>query len=300
MMATAGIARPRGADGHAGLGVQLPALMKHTTLSRLVSRGLSLVRPATDPVDREAQAQARFETDTDANLYRGVFDTWAEAAASAPPTRPLGYDNPESAELYLRLLSVGDWDYPALFWIADAVANGARRFADIGGSVGIKYFAFRKFVKFPPELRWRVIDVPAVVARGREFAAQRGAAGRLEFTDDVDNIDDVDVLFASGSLQYLPETLPDVLRRHAHRPTRIVINTAAFHDGPDFFTLNSVGTAFCPYRVQNTESFVAALSSLGYRLRDQWRNLDKPMHIPFHPERSLKSYTGFCFDSAQG
>ena len=280
-------------------GSPLPAIMKRTTFSNIVTRGLSLVKPAAGAPDRDTEAEARFETDTDANLYRGVFATWEEAAASAPPSRPLGYDNPESAELYLRLLSVGDWDYPAMFWINDAVAGGARRFADIGGSVGIKFFAFRKFVKFPPDLCWRVVDVPAVVARGREFAAQRGVAGTLEFTERIDDIDDVDVLFASGALQYLPETLPDVLRRHARRPRRVVINTAAFHDSPDFFTLNSVGTAFCPYRVQNTEAFVAAMAGLGYRLRDQWRNLDKPMHIPFHPERSLKSYTGFCFDAAE-
>ncbi|MEP6502142.1 MAG: TIGR04325 family methyltransferase [Betaproteobacteria bacterium] len=233
------------------------------------------------------------------NMFRGIFDTWDAAAASAPPSKPLGYDNPDSAALYLRHLSVDDWDYPALFWIAEAVQKGLRHFADIGGSVGIKYYAFGKFIKFPADLRWRVIDVPTVVERGREFALQRSAGAALEFSAAVEDISGVDVVFASGSLQYLPQTLPDILSRSERRPRRIVVNTTPFHDHAEFFTLNSVGTAFCPYRVQKTESFVSELALLGYRLRDQWRNIDKPMHIPFHPDKSLRFYTGFCFDAIE-
>ena len=272
--------------------------MKRTTLSSLVSR-LSPAKPTSSAIDHDAEVDSRFESNTDANMFRGVFDTREAAAASAPPSRPLGYDNPDSAALYLRHLSVEDWDYPALFWISESVGKGLRHFADIGGSVGIKYYAFGKFVKFSPDLRWRVIDVPAVVARGRKFAIERGAPAALEFSDAIDDIDGVDVVFASGSLQYLPETLPEVLRRVERRPRRIVINTTPFHEQAEFFTLNSVGTAFCPYRVQKTEAFVADLSTLGYRLRDQWRNIGKPMHIPFHPEKSLHSYTGFCFDAVE-
>ena len=269
------------------------------SLSDLVTRGLSLVKPWPSVDRRDAEVDSQFETNTDTTLFRGVFDTWEAAAASAPPTKPLGYDNPECAALYLRQLGVGDWDYPALFWIADAVAKGLRHVADLGGSVGIKYYAFGKFIEFPGDLRWRVIDVPAVVERGREFARQRGAGAALAFSTSPQDIDGVDVVLASGSLQYLPQTLPDLLRGTRQRPRRIVVNTTPFHDHAEFFTLNSVGAAFCPYRVQRTESFVDELSRLGYRLRDQWRNLGKPMHIPFHPEEDVSVYTGFCFDAVE-
>ena len=272
--------------------------MKRTTLSSIVSR-LSLAKSAAPELDVDTEIDSRFETNTEANMFRGVFDTWEAAAASAPPSRPLGYDNPDSAALYLRHLSVEDWDYPALFWISDSVGKGLLNFADVGGSVGIKYYAFGKFVRFPAGSSWRVIDVPAVVARGREFAVQRGAPASLQFSEEIDDVAGVDVVFASGSLQYLPETLPDILRRAERRPRRIVINTTPFHERFDFFTLNSVGTAFCPYRVQKAESFVAELSALGYRLRDEWRNIGKPMHIPFFPEHSLRSYVGFCFDAVE-
>jgi putative methyltransferase (TIGR04325 family) len=241
--------------------------------------------------------EQRFRENARENLFLGVFDTFEAAAASAPPTRPLGYDNPESAALYLKRLRVDDYDYPALFWLSQALAEGLRGVGDIGGSVGIKYFAFGRILRLPPEMAWRVIEVPAVVRRGREFASERGVAGALQFDDDLAAIDGLDVLLASGSLQYLPLTLPEILAGLGKRPRRIIVNTTPMHATRNYFTLNSVGTAFCPYRVQHAETFVHSVSRFGYRLRDEWRNVGKRMEIPFHPEESLDDYSGFCFDA---
>jgi putative methyltransferase (TIGR04325 family) len=241
-------------------------------------------------------AEKRFRENASDNLFLGIFDTFEEAAASAPPTRPLGYDNPESASLYLKRLRIDDYDYPALFWLSQALAEGLRGVGDIGGSVGIKYFAFGRVLKLPVDMIWRVIEVPAVVRRGREFAAERGVAGVLQFDDSVFAVDGLDVLMASGSLQYLPRTLPEIVAGLARKPRRIIVNTTPMHEHRAFFTLNSVGTAFCPYHVQHIETFVHSVTSCGYRLRDQWRNVGKKMIIPFHPDESLHDYTGFCFD----
>ena len=244
----------------------------------------------------QGDTEQRFRENASANLFLGVFETFEAAAASAPATRPLGYDNPESAALYLKRLRIDDYDYPALFWLARSLAEGLRGVADIGGSVGIKYFAFGKFLGLPPEMVWRVIEVPAVVQRGRAFAGERGVAGSLQFDDDVRAIDGLDILFASGSLQYLPLTLAQILAGLENKPRRIIVNTTPMHPKRNYFTLNSVGTAFCPYRVQHSETFIHSVSELGYRLRDEWRNVGKRMEIPFHPEESLDDYAGFCFD----
>jgi putative methyltransferase (TIGR04325 family) len=244
---------------------------------------------------RKAASDKAFEANTERNMFRGVFDTFAAAQASAPATRPVGYDNPDSAGLYLKRLRIDEHDYPAMFWIARSFAEGMRRVVDIGGAVGIKYYAFGKFIDLPDGIMWRVIDVPAVAQRGREFAQTRPSPG-LEFSDNILDSDGVDVLFASGALQYLPETLPELLARLTRKPRRILINTTPIHANRSFFTLNSIGTAFCPYRVQGHDTFVDGVKSHGYRMRDEWRNIGKALQIPFDPEHSLQDYTGFCFD----
>jgi len=69
------------------------------------------------------------------------------------------------------------------------------------------------------------------------------------------------------------------------------------HAKRNYFTSNSVGTAFRRYRVQLAETFVHSVSEFGYRLRDEWRNVGKRMGIPFHPGESLQDGAGFCFDA---
>jgi putative methyltransferase (TIGR04325 family) len=246
---------------------------------------------------RRAASDRRFEHNTRSNLFRGVFTSFAEAQASAPATRPIGYDNPQSANLYLERLHIDEYDYPSMFWIAASLGQGMRQIADIGGSVGIKYFAFRGFIDYPADIVWRVIDVPAVIARGAEFAAANGASPALQFSDRLADADGMDLFFVSGALQYLPESLPEMLDRIPNKPGRIVINTTPIHAVHSFFTLNSIGTAFCPYRVQAHDEFVAAMNRRGYRVRDEWLNVGKRMQIAFEPEYSLSHYTGFCFDA---
>ena len=102
--------------------------------------------------------------------------------------------------------------------------------------------------------------------------------------------------FRPWVLQYLPRTLGELMSGYKRLPRRIVINTAAIHGEHEFFTVNSVGTAFCPYRIQTQAGLVRGLTALGYRLRETWINPGKPMTIPHRPEHSLGHYSGFCLD----
>lgn len=246
---------------------------------------------------RRAGADRRFAANRRSNLFRGVFETAEAALASAPASRPLSYDNQESAELYLQRLQVDDYDYPSMFWLQRSFDEGLRTLADVGGSIGIKYFAFAEFMPFPAGLRWQVIDMPAVAERGRAFAASRGSPAGLEFSSELGDIDGVDVVLASGALQYLPRTLAQMLADCRRKPRRIVVNTTPIHDTHSYFTLNSIGTAFCAYRVQARADFIAGVTAQGYVLRHQWRNIGKPLRLPFDPAYGLSDYSGFCFDA---
>jgi putative methyltransferase (TIGR04325 family) len=248
---------------------------------------------------RERAANRRFEHNVHGrNLFRGVFSSFEAAAASAPQGVALGYDNEEAASMYLKRLSPDEHDYPAMFWLEKSFGEGLRSVVDLGGSIGIKYYAFERHLGFPPGLSWTVCDVPAAARKGREFAIQRGAGPALRFTDQFADLSGTDVLYASGVVQYLPQPLAQILSTLPAKPRRLVINTAAIHPTKDFCTLNSIGTAFCPYRVQSVDAFFSGITAQGYRLRDQWINPGKVLALDFNPGYGLQNYMGFCFDLA--
>ena len=160
---------------------------------------------------RRRARDRRFERGGEIHAFRGVFETYEAAHASAPTTLPTGYDNAASAELYARDLDVGEYDYPALFWVGQSMQEGMRSVLDLGGSVGIKFVAFGKYLDFPSDLVWRVLEVPAVVKRGRELALAYRGGGALQFVGSISDVNGVDLLLASGSLQYLPKSLPEMM-----------------------------------------------------------------------------------------
>jgi putative methyltransferase (TIGR04325 family) len=248
---------------------------------------------------RQRAYERQFRTARAAHLFLGRFESFDEALRAAPPTAPMGYDNQASTDHYLGRDQAQDTDYPALFWLAQGITqHGLRRVVDLGGNVGNQFLALRAMMSLPQDLQWLVIDVPQVVQRGQQLwqaQAQRGAA-ELAFSTQDSDIEGADLLFVSGALQYLPETLAQKLMRLSIKPPRIVVNTTPIHPTTSFFTLNSIGSAYCPYRVQSRAEFVGGLAGLGYSVRDSWLNRGKGMHIPFVNGCDVEDYSGFCFE----
>lgn len=166
---------------------------------------------------------------------------------------------------------------------------------DVGGSIGTKYFAYKRLAPLPQQLRWLVYDMPAVAQEGRRLGTEASDPA-LAFTDRFSDADGSDVLYASGSLQYLPRTLAEMLVDLAHPPMRLVINATAVHAEQTYFTLNNIGVSYCAYRVQSRDRLVGDLEASGYALRDEWTNPGKRLDLPFEPGCSLDHYSGFCFD----
>lgn len=249
-------------------------------------------------IQKDAYDEARqaFIANRDQNMFFGVHETWDAASAQAAEYGSVGYDNAPSAAIYDHRTRIDMYDYPALCWLMRSMQEGLDSVGDIGGSIGIKFIAYRDALAPWQKLQWKVFDVPAAVAHGRELSAARGDDGRLSFTEKFDDLQDCDVLNVSGVLQYLPQTLGAAISSWEKRPKRIVINTTPIHPEHSFFTVNSIGTSFCPYRVQTHAGLVRELASLKYKVRESWINPDKRMTIAFHPEHSLNYYSGFCLD----
>jgi len=266
-------------------------------LPRRALRAIAFSPPVR--VRLEARYERHFATAEQAHLFRGVYDSFEAAVAAAPGSKPIGYDHPGPASMYRNNLeTVFPSDYPVLFWLARAIEPGTRRLFDLGGHVGVRYYGFGSRLALPDAMLWQVMDVPAVVRAGRELAVERGAA-RLAFTDRRGDLAGADILLATGSLQYLEQPLHAILAPIADRPPHVLINQLPMHDGAAYYTLQSIGKAFCPYRIEDRGGLVAGMAALGYQLRDAWQTPEKMCPIPFHPERSVRGYEGMYFRASR-
>ena len=228
------------------------------------------------------------------NKFRGVFPGFAEAERSIPSGRRIGYDHDALAGMYRnRMERACQSDYAVLFWLQRIVAADTLLF-DFGGHVGVSFYGWKQYLGYPPGLRWRVCDVPAIVEEGARLAEERGANG-LEFTSSIADGRDCNVLLVAGSLQYVDMDMPQLLQAMGNRPQHVLINKMPLYEGETFVTVQSTGRAFHPYRIGNREEFEASVTGLGYRLVDYWTNRETHCRIPFTRGRHIDAYSGYYF-----
>ncbi|MFL6625705.1 MAG: methyltransferase, TIGR04325 family [Vitreoscilla sp.] len=246
---------------------------------------------------RRRRFDAAFASGHYGGHFRGVHRTRAACEAAMPTTTlPAGYDNAGMAAMYRdRLDRVYPGDYPMLMWLGKAFAAGATRVFDLGGHVGVAYYAYRRYLDYPAALSWQVHDVPAVMAAGRALAAERDTWKQLSFVEDAGAAADADVLFTSGCIQYLDETLGERIAKLPRRPRWVLVNLLPLHATEAYWTLQSTGRALCPYRIQRKPDFLAEFERLGYEMPDLWENAEKRCTIAFDEAHSLDRYYGMVF-----
>jgi len=230
---------------------------------------------------------------------RGVYSSHAEAAAAALHAIPVGYDNEASARLYReRLERIYPADYPMMLWLDRIFEAGARRVFDLGGHVGIAYYAYRRIVRYPADLSWVVHDVPAVVKAGQALARVRDKFGQISFVDAPTAAIEAaraDVFLAAGCQQYIEQPLADRLRGLPRWPGWVLVNRIPLHEARDFWTVQSIGTALCPYHIERHSAFLDSMKALGYVIHDAWENPDMQCEVAFAPELRLDRYQGMAF-----
>jgi putative methyltransferase (TIGR04325 family) len=226
------------------------------------------------------------------NGFSGVFSTFDEANRGAPVHLPRGYDTPETASFYgERLEHVNFDDYPALFWFERAL-NDSRTIVEIGGHVGVAYYTFERAVPYPEDLRWTIVDVPAVTEAGAKLAEERKRSN-LHFVNKLEVAGAFDILMASGSLQYLPPPLlPERIHALAVLPRHIIINTTPVTESAGYVTLQNLGVTFCPYHIHSYRELIEPLLEVGYELIDSWKK-NRKVTIPGHADRTVDHYSGY-------
>ena len=224
------------------------------------------------------------------NLHYGVFNSFAEAREEARRHHVTAHYELDHAEWLQSHLHLRLHDYPVLFWL-EKLLTSTHRIVDLGGSVGVSYYSYSNRLAMAAGLEWLVLELPEVVARGREIAKERHAFS-LRFADSFDGIDGGGALLCAGALQFIEEPLPQLLQRCKTPPVHLLINRIPMRAASGYVTLQNTGQAIAPSHVFCRADFLGALTQLGYVLEDEWDCLENSLPLPFHPELSVPSYTG--------
>lgn len=213
-----------------------------------------------------------------------LYASFAEARQATPTALPAG-----SA---LAARADDDPDYPAMFWLRDAIAQGGT-VLELGGGDGASYYRFRPRVPYPDGLRWVVADRPAAIARGRALQ-QRRDAPHLAFTDDPAAVT-ADVVYSADRLAFDEAPPAARLTRLARLPRLVVLNRLPLVDRPTRVALVPVDGGAAPCWLFNRAELVAAVASLGYRLADEWLCPDRALRMPLDAGYDLPAFGGLCF-----
>ncbi len=270
-----------------------------TKLSTAARRALRRAT-STPPLVALRRAQARAEFLSPAGFTRtwGAYPDFATARAAVPASAE--FDTTSLVEAYVRerTAHVFAYDYPVMWWLREAFAGGATLVFDIGGSVGVHYYAYRSHLTYPPALVWTVREVPTLVRRGRALAAESNAPN-LTFTDAIDATDAAaDVWLAAGALQYVEgaASLGAWLAASRRPPAHVIVNKVPLYDGPAFVTVQNIGDgAFAPFHVYQRRRFIAEVEAAGYRLVEAWETPERQLRLLDDPARSFGPYSGAYF-----
>jgi len=225
--------------------------------------------------------------------FRGIYPTFTAALLTAPTGKLPGYDHREVVTIdEEKLEHLNPADYPVLFWLAPLLAETKTVF-DLGGNVGVAYYAYRRYLSYPAGLRWRVCEVSQTVAAGRDYALSRGEHG-LEFTTERSAAEGAEIYFTSGALQYIEEPFAEIIGRLSEKPRHILINRVPLTGGPGFITLQNNGAWVVPYKIANEAEFIASVTALGYGVVDHWR-IHRSLQVLNSPEHSVENYQGIYF-----
>jgi putative methyltransferase (TIGR04325 family) len=225
-----------------------------------------------------------------------IFSSFEDVRkAAALKHRKFGHDHLEAAEVYLRHMgSLMPSDYPILFWLRSMLRENGCLF-DYGGHIGLQFYNYARYLKFPKSFRWVVCDVPAATCLGETLAKDRRET-RLSFTNQFQDCEGADILLASGSLQYIETPLSALLAALKRKPWQVLVNRIPLTDQPEFVTVQDIGAAVCPYAVRNRKAFLASIEDLGYRLRDAWEVPHLSLEILLHPELWVPAYSGLYLE----
>ena len=231
--------------------------------------------------------------------FYGVFDSFTNARSKCPTSQEFNHRNLADDYANSRIKQLFNYDYPAIFWLNKAFSENATGVFDIGGSVGVHYYAYQQILDYPVKMNWVIFETPEVVRVGHEIATLMGGdKSQLFFTDSLEiNRVKADIWFCAGALQYIENAHPcRLLVNCGKRPTYIILNKLPVYNGEDFVVAQNIGNnSYAPAYVYNRSRLVSEFESMGYKLLDSWKVLEYNFYLPGYPEKSFDNLSGMAF-----
>lgn len=236
-------------------------------------------------------------TDRAGHVFSGLYSSYKAAMADVPAPRATGWDHDESAKLWQdEIAPLRASSYPVFFWLS-CLLREETTLIDLGGSIGLTYYAYRRYLSLPAGATWTVIEVPAIADEGARIAVRENATN-LKFVSQLSDAPTADFFPSAGAMQYMEESIPGFLERLHKKLRYLLLNKLPVADYDTIWNLNNYGPALAANRVFNDREFVGYSESHEYRLKDRWLVPNLRILIPFYPENYLREFSGFLFELA--
>jgi putative methyltransferase (TIGR04325 family) len=199
------------------------------------------------------------------------------------------YDDPSIVGNNVQqFMTVESFDWPILYYLAATFDLATTTVFDVGGHIGVKYYAFREYLCEKP-YQWRVIETPSMVDAGKAYMCEAGDADNLKLTTEWDpfHTSAQAILFCSGSLQYIADDLGKI-SSNLGGPDFLLLNKVPLTDHDSFVTLDNLGKARVPYRIFNKNEWIENLTRAGYVIGDSWTIPHRDFEVPFSTRAEWK------------
>ena len=229
--------------------------------------------------------------------FRGVYPSREAADATIADSANASYEFFSSTrnfdDEFAKFDKVFDKsDYPVVFWLSQLTKVHAE-VLELGGNVGWAHYSYQKFFEYPVDLRWTIVETPSVIENGTRIA--RALENRqLDFIENIGADAQAPIFLSSGTLQYLADSLPEIISRMTKLPEHVIINRTPMVDGPEFWTVQNLGPSELPYKVQNRKQLIESMAKLAYEVRDSWNN-DRKIEVPFRSKHVVDGFDGVYF-----
>ncbi|MCK1721242.1 methyltransferase domain-containing protein [Bradyrhizobium sp. 141] len=132
-----------------------------------------------------------------------------------------GYENEELVDtIYRKTVAYrGQANWP--------LVEGLRTVLDFGGGAGIHY---KTACRQSPDIRWAVVETPAMVRRAKELATDK-----VRFFEQIepaaDWLGNVDLVHSNGAIQYVPDPFGTIRSLCATAPGKLVWHRVPISEG---------------------------------------------------------------------